>query len=130
MTTPVLGSPGTRATPKRRVTVDVLFSLQGAKVDYEVGIKALEAADLDFDIAAAIRRWDRRLIGMMGYSLEVPGVDGIPPGGPPRGFTIVVVKGTSDAGGSGGKERFESLLSKYAEQYNRRLLQSGSAADR
>jgi hypothetical protein len=67
---------------------------------------------------------------MMGYSLEVPGVDGIPPGGPPRGFTIVVVKGTSDAGGSGAKGRFESLLSKYAEQYNKRLFKSGSAAER
>jgi hypothetical protein len=125
---PRVESAVTKKTAERRATVDVLFSLQASNTDYELGIRALEAANLDFDIATAVRRRDRRLIGMMGYSLEVPGVDGVPPGGPPPGYRIIIVKGTSDAG-SGPKARCESLLSRYAERYNKTLLKRGSAAE-
>jgi hypothetical protein len=121
--TQVPGNSEPQASPRPQVTVDVLFSLKGTKADYDIGIAALRKADVAKDVSTAKRRKDRRLVAMWGYSLEVPGVEGIPPGDPPPGFKIVVVKGTSDATMSDAQRTFQSLLTKYADQYNRGLLE-------
>jgi hypothetical protein len=112
------------ADEARPTTAETLFALSGSPQDYEVGIRALEAADLAYDVAEAKRSNDRRLIGMMGYGLIVPGVDPAFAQTPPPGYVVVAINGTSDNIRSDAQARFQSLLVQYAAAYNKALLGS------
>ena len=106
----------------RPTTAETLFALQGSPQDLEAGIRALESADVAFDIAEAKRSNDRRLIGMMGFALIVPGLDPSAAQQPPPGYVVVPIKGTSDDIRSETQARFQSLLFEYARVYNKGLL--------
>jgi hypothetical protein len=102
---------------QRQSTTTVLFSLS-EEADYRRGIEALEAANVDRDVEAAIKIGDRRLIGMSGYTLVVPGAD-------KNAYSpadVVTVKGTSDSIQSPAQERFQALLKTYAAAYNKAML--------
>jgi hypothetical protein len=114
---PVDASPG----PKR-TTADLLFSLKEPRIDYVALVKALRAADVDADVKEAVRRKDRRLIGVVGYALVVPGVQDGSPHKVPAPFRAVAIEGTSDFLESDAQEQFQRLLTKYAERYNQGLL--------
>jgi hypothetical protein len=99
-------------------TATLLFSLEGSEADYQTGIKALLRGRIHDDVMIAIHNQDRRLIGIHGYALEVPGLEG----DVPTGFTIVPIQGTSDVVYEGAQSRFQDLLYPYAKAYNSGVL--------
>jgi hypothetical protein len=109
-----------RATSAKALptTAKFLFSLTEKTTNYGVGIKALKRADVARDIAVALRTGDRRLIGIMGYALVVPGIE-MRNGAGPQGCPIVTIAGTSDAILSREQAKFQRLLRRCAEEYNR-----------
>ena len=107
-------------TSSGKSTAELLFSLEGSDSDYEAGIRALLDAKIHRDVAIAAQRNDRRLIGVQGYALSVPGFEGALP----SGFTVVTIKGTSDVVNSDAQSRFQKMLYSYAKTYNTELVRA------
>jgi hypothetical protein len=99
-------------------TTSVLFSIEGSQDDWKAGISALQRADVSKDILQAVQAKDHRLIGIYGYALEIPGVEHPIP----TGYIVTPIKGTSDFIASETQGRFQDLLHKYAEAYNRGVI--------
>ena len=81
-------------------------------------LRALEHADPQRDLAAALARGDTRFIGVYGFSREVPGL------GSPHALLALrhgvhYVRDSSDT----GEPRLNRLARRYAEHYNRLLLE-------
>ena len=90
-------------------------------MDFAAGVKALRRANVANDIAIALRTGDRRLIGIWGYALDVPGIEMIGGEGP-QGFSVVPIAGTSDSMEGLMQGEFQRLLYQYAEKYNRSVV--------
>jgi hypothetical protein len=116
-----VGSP----PPTGQTTPDALFSLGGSKQDFDTCITVLQRANVVSDIAEAKRRGDRRLIAIMGFAFEVPGVPAFAQGTPPSDYTPVPIRGTSDLIESETQFRCQSMLYAFAERYNRGLVEGG-----
>ncbi len=73
------------------------------------------------DADAAYKRGDKHLLGIMGYSISVPGApnDEMPPG---WSGGVRPVAGTSDAIRGVWQQHFMGRATAYAEAYNRELL--------
>lgn len=122
-----LGTITLRRTGGERTVAAILFSLDGSEKAMREAIGALERADVDADIRAASLRSDRRLLGLYGYALEIPAL-AADADGPPAGYVVVPVKGTSDFIRSPVQARFQELVRAYAVVYNGGILASGAAA--
>jgi hypothetical protein len=112
----------TDAPPVKARTIDALVALKGGAEGQTAGIKVLEAANVAADIADAKLKRDRRLIGFVVNQLFVPGLDPAARNQPPRGYTVVRIMGTSDDIEPGAQQRFMTMLSAYAREYNQGLL--------
>ena len=91
----------------------------------ELAARADSLGDLspEQELNAALARGDRRYIGLMGYTIIVPGVSW-DHGCHPRSYdSVVVIAGTSDAVDSKDRERLNRTAAEYAKQYNTLLLQ-------
>jgi len=108
-------------TAKAGTIAELLFSLDGTETQMKVAIDALARSDVARDVGTAKRRGERRLIGLYGYAVEIPGVDENG-GGPPNGYITVLIKGTSDFIRTETQARFQQLVREYAEKYNSGLL--------
>jgi hypothetical protein len=83
----------------------------------------LQSADPTSDVEAAFRQGDFRFVGLMGYSLEVPGVD-------PKEFYekyssefgVKVIRGTSDFMEIPEQLELARIGGDYAQQYNQLLI--------
>ena len=114
-------SPRPTPSPKQ-TTAEYLFSLRDPHVDYSAAIKRLQHADAPDDAREALRRKDRRLVGVMGYALIVPGAPDRSPYGLPAGYRAIPIQGTSDYIESREQGTFQKRLTAYAETYNTALL--------
>lgn len=81
---------------------------------------SLERLDPARELAAALRRGDRRFIGVQGYVRVAPG---LALGDPlyPKQDAMHVIEGTSDAIWAPEVERLNRVSAAYAERYNRLL---------
>lgn len=90
-------------------------------------IRNLEHADAKKDLKKALKKGDKRFIGVMGYGLWVPGLDG--EGSVSRSeyyrkkYGVQAVEGTSDNMRNQDIENLNVLAEKYARQYNKLLLE-------
>ena len=109
------------ATPEPSVTAVMLVKAKLTDDDYMKAIAILEAADVNADVAQAVKSGDRRLFGLRGAVVEAPGVEGDRER-LPKGCRIVAVAGTSDSPGSKYQQRFQMLTRIYAAKYNPLLL--------
>jgi hypothetical protein len=116
---------GTKTAAPKGTTADVLFSLSGNEQDFRTGLDVLAKAEVAADVAAAKHRGDKRLIGIFGYALEIPGRE-TSSTTLPAGYSVTPIKGTSDAITSPTQERFQSRLRKYAALYNKGLLEGAA----
>ncbi len=106
--------------PKVRTTMSELLELRATERDFRHGIEVLKKADAIADASRARAAGDRRLIGLYGYSVEIPGLKGSEP---PNSFTVVPLPATRDMIRSQAQDRFQSLVRSYAERYNQSLIQ-------
>ncbi len=81
-------------------------------------LRALAHADPQRDLAAALARGDTRFIGIYGFSREVPGA-GSPSAPLVLRHGVRYVRDSSDT----GEPRLNRLARRYAERYNRLLLE-------
>jgi len=86
-------------------------------------LDSVRAANPAADAEAALARSDYRLVGVQGYSLEVPGLN-------PRDwerygstYGFRVVAGTSEVIGSKDQWALQGAAYRYAQAYNRLVLQ-------
>ena len=88
-------------------------------------LRRMEGADPVADFKAAILKGDHRFIGVYGIGLDAPGA--------PREFTkkhgINPIRGTSDCIIGSEMGRLQNLAQKYAETYNKMLLEHLQQAD-
>jgi hypothetical protein len=121
---------GTQGPPESRphiaewpakTTAERLFLLK-RPYSYEDAAKWIDAANIDRDVKLARSRNDHRLIGIMGYTLVVPGVKNRDPQNVPPGYRVVPIEGTSDSLEGRGQDRFQEKLMDFAERYNSELL--------
>ena len=83
----------------------------------------LQSAEPQADLEAASKRGDFRFIGLMGYSLIVPGIKEKEFYDKYRSeFGVRIIPGTSDFMEIPEQLELASVGGKYAEQYNRLLL--------
>jgi hypothetical protein len=121
--TPVPPESRPRATEwPVKTTAERLFALR-APYSYDEAAKWLDTADVGREVKRARTRNDRRLIGIRGYTLIVPGVTNRDPNSVPPGFSVVAIEGTSDSLEGGGQDRFQEKLMWFAERYNSGLLE-------
>jgi len=95
-------------------------SITEKKINFaEKDISQIASSDPAVDLRDAIARRDFRFIGIMGYTLDVPGVhsddDLILKAG------IKVIKGTSDADKDKRNGELQEMARSYATRYNRYL---------
>ena len=107
----------TQATP----TPDPAEAKRRAVVSRELA--RLKTASPERDLATAWANKDTRFIGVMGYSLSLPGAPKeISRAAIMRG-QVNPIEGTSDAISSPEEAEFNNLAFEYATRYNRLLLQ-------
>jgi hypothetical protein len=86
----------------------------------EKNLTEMEASDPIVDFRAALARKDYRFVGIMGYTLDIPGIDEnnvlVRNGG------VKVIKGTSDSIVDKEDARLQKLARDYAIKYNHLLL--------
>ena len=85
-------------------------------------IRTLEGADPAQDIERAIKKGDLRFIGVMGYSLIVPGVEDYHERYE-KNNGVRIIEGASDFILSDDVQRLNELATDYAERYNKLLLE-------
>ncbi len=85
-------------------------------------IVELERADPARDLQAALLRGDKRFVGVMGFALEVPGVEDYYEHY--KSYGVRVIEGTSDFIENDDIRRLNELAYKYALRYNRLLLET------
>ncbi len=111
-------SPPPSPPPSR--TAVMLLKQKISDDDFIQAIAILESADVDADVALAVKNADRRLFGVGRTVLDAPG---IPDRATlPQGYRVVAVAGTSDNPGSKYQQRFQMLSRIYAAKYNPLLL--------
>ena len=121
--TPVPPESKPRATEwPVKTTAERLFALR-PPYSYDDAAKWLDTANVDREVKKARSRNDRRLIGIRGYTLIVPGVTNRDPNNVPPGYRVVAIEGTSDALEGRGQDRFQEKLVWFAERYNSGLLE-------
>jgi hypothetical protein len=111
-----------RSTELGGHAVPLLFNLDGSEESLRRGIEVLKRARPNHEVRAALARVDRRLIGVRGYALSVPGVDDFASGLLSWRYEVVAIEGTSDFIASPVQQEFQTLLTAFAREYNRGLL--------
>jgi hypothetical protein len=93
--------------------------------DFRRMADSLNRADVVTAVDVALKKGDRRLLGVMGYALVVPGV--------PRDEEVTlrekhgvrILEHTSDARHGEDHAAWNDAAARYAERYNRELLRRG-----
>jgi hypothetical protein len=88
-------------------------------------LRRMERADPVIDLKAAIATGDHRFIGIFGIGLSTPGA----PRELAKKYGVNPIKGTSDCIIGHEMGRLQSLAIKYAETYNKMLLEHLQKAD-
>jgi hypothetical protein len=84
-------------------------------------IKISDSAKYNEDLLAALARGDTRFVGIMGYSLEVPGVPDYVEKYD-KTYGVKIIKGTSDSYSDSSGLSQSVFFRDYAEGYNKLLL--------
>ena len=101
---------------QKPVTLD-----EDRQVTVRRSLALLESANPDSDAAKSIERDEISFIGLMGYSLEVPGVSGID-GRFRDSVPIRVIEGTTDAVETDEERELNDVGRRYAERFNALIL--------
>jgi hypothetical protein len=87
--------------------------LSATEREYLNKAEAFDNADVASEVREAIRRGDRRFVGVYEDGLTVPGVSG-----PIAPDSVRVIEGTSDAMSGRSQWRFQRAALEYARRYN------------
>jgi hypothetical protein len=91
--------------------------------DYARAADSLDKADAANHALAAVGNGDRRLLGVQGYSLVIPGVPAQRMEEYTRRLGVRLLKGTSDSWQNEEHKAYNVAAGRYADRYNRALLQ-------
>jgi len=92
-------------------------------------VYSVEPATARADADSAARRGDFRLMGLQGYSLDVPGTD-LPFDLVQREYGLRIIEGGTDAYRNDEERRINENAYEYATEYNRRILELRPRTDR
>ena len=98
------------------------YQVASAPTDFRGAADSLAHADAARDVAAALERADRRLLGVQRYLLVLPGVPTERYGAVEREYGVRVLGGTSDSWDGEDHAAYNRAAEAYAERYNRELL--------
>jgi hypothetical protein len=85
-------------------------------------IDSLERADVETEVSEALRRGDRRLLGVQGYHLILPGIPEDQYHSLKDRLGVRILPYTSDMVYAGDHDAYNRAAAKYAYRYNRELL--------
>jgi hypothetical protein len=108
------------AHPAPQPEAPVYVSSDVDATDWSIDTKNLEHANVRHDVDDALRRGEKRPMGVMGIVLVVPGIDSTTLRSMSGG--IRVIPHTGDSMSSAEEMRFQDIAYDYAEKYNRILV--------
>lgn len=93
----------------------------GCEDEYATQARLMKKANVNAEVTAALARGDSRFVGVMGYSLVVPGVTNFPT--MTDDFKRVrIIPNTSDVILNRAHEHLQEVASDYATRYNLELM--------
>jgi hypothetical protein len=84
---------------------------------------SLSRLDAATELKTAVASGDWRFLGVVGYVVVAPGVDFNDPLYPKHPTDMRIIEGTSDSQVGDAGTRFNMVAARYAERYNRLLLE-------